>query len=96
MEKPHPWVTGAALAGTLAVVYALYVAAFAIAAATTIDFFNAWFHGLNLAGLQAGAKPFTFGVFLYGVVGIAVIAFVCGVVFAASYNLLGAEGCHGH
>jgi hypothetical protein len=27
-------------------------------------------------------------VFLYGTVGIAAVAFICGVVFAASYNLL--------
>ena len=88
MEKPHPWVTGAALAGTLAVVYALYVAAFAIAAATTIDFFNAWFHGLNLAGLQAGAKPFTFGGFLYGLAGLTASGFAGGAIFAGAYNLL--------
>lgn len=88
MEKLNPWVMGAALTITFVVVYALCAAAFAVAPAATIDFFNAWFHGLNLAGLQVGAKPFTFGVFLYGVVGIAVVAFVCGAVFAASYNLL--------
>jgi hypothetical protein len=88
MEKLNLWVMGAALAITFVAVYALCALAFAIAPVTTIDFFNAWFHGLNLAGLQVGAKPFTFGVFLYGVAGIAVVAFVCGVVFATSYNLL--------
>ena len=88
MEKLNPWVMGAALTITFVVVYALCAAAFAIAPTATIDFFNAWFHGLNLAGLQVGAKPFTFGVLLYGVAGIAVVAFVCGAVFAASYNLL--------
>jgi hypothetical protein len=88
MEKLNPWVMGAALAITFVAVYALCAAAFAIAPTATIDFFNTWFHGLNLAGLQVGAKPFTFGVFLYGAVGIAVVAFVCGAVFAASYNLL--------
>jgi hypothetical protein len=88
MEKLNPWVMGAALAITFVAVYALCAAAFAIAPTATIDFFNAWFHGLNLAGLQAGAKPFTLSVFLYGTVGVAAVAFVCGVVFAASYNLL--------
>jgi hypothetical protein len=88
MEKLNPWVMGAALAVTFVVVYALCAAAFAIAPTATIGFFNAWFHGLNLAGLQTGAKPFTFGVFLYGTTGIAAVAFVCGVVFATSYNLL--------
>jgi hypothetical protein len=88
MEKLNPWVMGAALAITFVAVYALCAAAFAIAPTATIDFFNAWFHGLNLAGLQVGAKPFTLGVFLYGTASIAVVAFVCGVVFSASYNLL--------
>jgi hypothetical protein len=88
MEKLNPWVMGAALTITFVAVYVLCAAAFAIAPTATIDFFNAWFHGLNLAGLQTGAKPFTFGVFLYGTLGIAVVAFVCGTVFAASYNLL--------
>lgn len=88
MDRLYPWVMGAALTVTFVVVYALCAAAFAIAPTATIDFFNAWFHGLNLAGLQVGAKPFTFGVFFYGTVGIAIFAFVCGVVFATSYNLL--------
>ncbi len=88
MTKLNPWAAGAALAITLAALYSACAAAFAIAPAATIDFFNAWFHGLNLAGLQAGAKPFTLGVFVYGLVGLTVSAFVCGVVFAVSYNLI--------
>lgn len=88
MEKLNVWVVGGALAITFAAMYALCAAAFALAPGVTLDFFNAWFHGLNLAGLQAGAKPFTVGGFLYGLIGIVVYAFVTGVVFAASYNLL--------
>lgn len=88
MTKLNSWTVGAALTITFVAVYALCAAAFAVAPAATIDFFNAWFHGLNLAGLQVGTKPFTFGVFLYGTVGIAVVAFVCGMVFAVSYNLI--------
>ncbi len=87
MTKLNPLVVGGALAITLAALYSLCAAAFAIAPAATIDFFNAWFHGLNLAGLQAGAKPFTPGVFVYGLAGLTVSAFVVGVVFAVSYNL---------
>lgn len=88
MEKLNVWAVGASLAITFAAMYTLCAAAFALAPSATLDFFNAWFHGLNLAGLQAGAKPFTVGVFLYGLIGIVVFAFVSGVVFAASYNLL--------
>ncbi len=89
MPTLNPWTTGAALAVTLAVVYVLCAAAYALWPAATIDFFDAWFHGLNLANLQAGARPFTLGVFVYGLVGIAASGFVTGAVFAASYNLLG-------
>lgn len=87
MEKLNPWMVGAALAATFVVVYALCAAAFALVPGATLDFFNAWFHGLNLAGLQAGAKPFTVGLLLYGLVGVAVFGLLCGVIFAASYNL---------
>jgi hypothetical protein len=88
MEKLNVWAVGAALAITFAAMYALCAAAFALAPGATLDFFNAWFHGLNLAGLQAGAKPFTAGVFLYGLIGIVAFAFVSGTVFAACYNRL--------
>lgn len=76
MTKLNSWAVGAAFTITFVAVYALCAAAFAVTLAATIDFFNAWFHGLNLAGLQVGAKPFTFGVFVYGVAGIAAVAFV--------------------
>lgn len=88
MEKLNPLVVGGALAVTAAAFYSVCAMAFAIAPAATLGFFDAWFHGLNLAGLQVGAKPFTVGGFLYGLIGIVVYAFASGVVFAASYNLL--------
>lgn len=88
MTRLNPWAVGAALAITLALLYGVCAAAFAIAPAATIDFFNAWFHGLNLAGIQAGAKPFTWGVFVYGLAGLAASAFISGLLFAVSYNLV--------
>ncbi|OGI39825.1 MAG: hypothetical protein A2140_03270 [Candidatus Muproteobacteria bacterium RBG_16_62_13] len=88
MEKLNPWVVGGALAVTAAVLYSACAAAFVLAPSATLGFFDAWFHGLNLADLQAGAKPFTVGGFVYGLAGIVAYAFVSGVVFAACYNLL--------
>jgi hypothetical protein len=88
MERVNPWALGGALAITFAVLYAVCAAAFALAPGATLDFFNAWFHGLNLAGLQAGAGPYTLGIFLYGLVGVVVFGFVCGAVFATAYNVL--------
>ncbi len=87
MNVLNPLTTGAAFAVTFGVVYGVCAAAFALWPAATLDFFNAWFHGLNLAGLQAGAKPFTVGVFIYGLIGIVAFGLVTGAVFAASYNL---------
>ncbi|MEW6331353.1 MAG: DUF5676 family membrane protein [Pseudomonadota bacterium] len=88
MTRLNPWTVGTALALTLAALYSACAAAFTIASAATIDFFNAWFHGLNLAGLQPGAKPFTLGVFVYGLIGLTVSTFAGGVVYAVRYNLM--------
>ena len=88
MEKLNPWMISLSLALTSAVLYSLCATAFAVAPAATIDFFNAWFHGLNLAGMEAGVKPFTLGVFAYGLVGLTASAFIGGAVFAVSYNLV--------
>lgn len=88
MERLNPWVVGAALAITAVIFYAICAAAFALWPAGTLEFFDAWFHGLNLGALQTGAKLMTPGTFLYGLTGIAVSAFLAGVVFAVSYNLL--------
>lgn len=92
MDGVTTWIVGGALAISFAVLDTVCAAAFAAAPGVTLDFFDAWFHGLNLAGLQAGAKPFTFGVFLYGLVGVTVTAFVTGAVFGACHNLLRRRG----
>jgi len=88
MQRVSPWVFGGALAITLAVLYSVCAAVFVAAPSATLEFFNAWFHGLNLAGLQAGAKPFTFGGFLYGLAGLTASGFAGGAIFAGAYNLL--------
>lgn len=88
MQRLNPWVFGGAAAITLAAIYSVCAAAFAAAPSATLDFFNAWFHGLNLAELQAGAKPFTFGGFLFSLVGLTATGFAGGAIFAAAYNLL--------
>lgn len=79
---------GAALAITFAAAYIVCATAFALWPGGTLGFFNAWFHGLNFAGVQAGARPFGAGVFVYGLAGVVLFAFLAGAVFAASYNVL--------
>ncbi len=88
MDRLTAWRVGTALAITFAAIYIVCATAFALWPGGTLGFFNAWFHGLNLAGLQTGAKPFDLSVFVYGFIGVGVFAFVAGAVFAGSYNLL--------
>jgi len=88
MNKLNPWVTGIALALALAVLYTVCAGAFALWPQATLEFFNAWFHGLNLAWMQSGAKPFTIGLFIYGLVGLSASAFVTGALYALFANWL--------
>jgi hypothetical protein len=86
MKKLNPWVIGLALALALAVLYTVCAGAFALWPQATLEFFNAWFHGLNLSGMQSGAKPFTLGLFVYGLVGVSASAFVTGALYALFVN----------
>lgn len=86
MNKFNPWAAGSALASTAAIVYLACVTAVALWPGGTLDFFNAWFHGLDLSALKT-TKPITAGVFFYGLSGVAVSAFAVGVMFAVSHNL---------
>lgn len=87
MDKLNPWAAGSALAITLAIVYTLCAAAFALWPGATLEFFNAWFHGVDLRVLQPTARAFTLGVFLYGLSGIVLTGFVTGAIYAVMYNL---------
>jgi hypothetical protein len=62
--------------------------AFALWPQATLEFFNAWFHGFNLAGMQSDAKPFTLGLFIYGLVGLSACAFVTDTLYALFANWL--------
>lgn len=80
---------GAALAATAAVIYAVCALAVAHWPDGALDFFNAWFHGIDFGPLKTGRKPFTLAFFAYGLAGVAITAFVGGALFAACYNLFG-------
>lgn len=54
-----------------------------------VNFFNAWFHGLDLNLLKPpGGKPLTLAQFATGAIGVVVVAFPAGLVLAATYDLL--------
>jgi hypothetical protein len=87
----QPFRAGLALAVTATILYVVCAAGFALAPDATLDFFNAWVHGVDLSVLKPGAKPFGWGTFLYGLVGVVIAAFLTGVIYAAAYNLLGSR-----
>lgn len=80
---------GGALAAAAAVLYTLCALAFALWPEGTLDFFNAWFHGIDFGPLKTGRRPFALAIFAYGLAGVAITAFVGGALFAAFYNLFG-------
>lgn len=86
MNKLNPWAVGSALAITTAIVYLACVTAFTVWPGGTLEFFNAWFHGLDLSVLKT-AKPISADMFFYGLSGMVASAFAVGAVFAVSYNL---------
>lgn len=79
---------GSALAVTFAALSAVCAVAFLIAPGATLDFFGAFMHGIDLRSVRSTA-PISLSGALVGIVGLAVIGFVAGVVFATVYNAIG-------
>ena len=77
--------TGIALAITFALMSGLCALAFLAVPEATLDFFDAFMHGLELKTVKLTA-PITLTKVLYGVVGLGVVGFVAGLVFASAYN----------
>ena len=90
MDKLSPFSVGFAAAITLALVNVLCAVAVALWPNATFDFFGAFMHGLDLSTIKSTA-PFDLGRALYGLIGLGVIGFVAGVVFATAYNLVRAR-----
>jgi hypothetical protein len=77
--------TGIALAITFALMSVLCGLAFLLWPEATLDFFAAFMHGLDLKAVKSAA-PISLGRALYGVVGLGVVGFLAGIVFAWAYN----------
>ena len=89
MNRLNPLALGISAAITFAILYVACALTFALAPDAALEFFNAWVHGIDLPVLKpAAGKALTLGVFLYGLVGIAVTSFVAGFLLAFFYNLL--------
>lgn len=89
MNNLNPWRTGAALAVTVVLAYALCAAIFALFPDASATFMNALFHGLDFRKLQPAAGGFSFAGFGVAAVVMAVWAFVVGAIYAGVRNLVG-------
>lgn len=77
--------TGIALAITFAFMSVLCGLAFFLWPEATLDFFAAFMHGVDLKAVKS-AVPISLGRALYGVVGLGIVGFLAGVVFASAYD----------
>ncbi len=85
MDKLGTLPVGIALAITFAFLSGLCTLAFVVWPDATIDFFGAFMHGLDLKPVKSAA-PLSLGRILYGVIGLGLVGFVAGIVFASIYN----------
>jgi hypothetical protein len=85
MDKVNTLGAGIALAASFALLSALCAVAFVIAPDATLDFFSAFMHGLDLKSVKAAA-PLSLGRVLYGIIGLSIVGFIAGFVFAWTYN----------
>ena len=87
MDKVNTLGAGIALAATLALISALCAVAFVLAPDTTLDFFSAFMHGLDLKAVKSAA-PLSLGRVFYGLIGLSIVGFIAGAVFAWTYNAI--------
>ncbi len=88
MTTLDTWRFGAATALTFSTLYVVCALAVVFFPDGTIDFFNNWFHGLDLRLLKPpGGRALTIGQFVSGLVGAAVVSYAGGAVLAGAYNL---------
>lgn len=90
MEKLNPWRTGIAVALTTAIVSTVCAVFVYLFPDGTIAFVNSWWHGLDLAVLQAN-RPWTVGDFLFGLFNATLTGFMVGALFAWCRNVTAAR-----
>lgn len=88
MPKLVPWRTGAALAVTVVIGYAICAAIFVAFPDASANFMNALFHGLDFRKLQPAGGGFSLAGFSVAAAVMAAWSFVVGAIFAAVSNLL--------
>lgn len=81
MTRTNPLKTGAAVAATVGIGYALCTLVFWLWPEGAASFMNALFHGLDFRKLQGGESLFRFDAFAYALVILAGWAFLLGVIY---------------
>lgn len=79
----HP--TGLAFGLTAGLVYALCAAFVALWPTKTLNFFNNWFHGIDLTKILV-TPQITLGSFIIGLLEVIVAAYLVGAFYAWAYN----------
>jgi len=87
MDKMNSLAVGIALAVTLALLSAVCAITFVVVPDATLDFFSAFMHGLDLKSVKT-AVPLSLGRVLYGTIGLSMIGFIAGIVFAWISNMI--------
>lgn len=87
MNRLNPWTTGAALAVTIVVAYAICTVIFVSFPEAAATFMNALFHGLDFRKLQSVAGAFSLAGFGAAAAVMAIWALAVGAIFAAVSNL---------
>ena len=88
MTRLEPLSFAGALTTTV-IVAAIATCAAVIVPFSTVDFLAAWLPGLDLSLLQPpGGQPVRLAVFAYGVLGLGLVTFSAGFLFARIYNSL--------
>jgi hypothetical protein len=90
MRKLNTVTVGLAFAGTAAALNVVCTVAVMLWPDGMIAFANSWAHGVDLKIIKATA-PISAGGVIYGLMGLALVSFVVGAVFAWIYNALNAE-----
>jgi hypothetical protein len=82
MDTSKPWVSGAALAVTVGVVYLVCALAVVLFPDGTLAFFSTWAHGVDLTLVKRTAtKPLAAAEWIFGFVSIVVAGYVVGALY---------------
>ncbi len=84
--------TGTALAVTVGAGYSACAVVFWLWPEAAVTFMNGLFHGLDFRKLQGGPTLFSFGAFLYALIGMMAWAFAMGSLYVWLRSRFGSKG----